>query len=419
MSYYKQLPPLTHLLYSSYQPGLVAYISSKGRPLEVHERSQGPRMATGVVAGEPGDEFSVHFVEQRTRKPAKGYEIKLYFGEEYITGNFMRPAETGYDTSLDHPHRWHTYSDTRVDNYTVRPFAFSKIATTDDKSKVTEGAAAEDISTVRFKYRRIKNVRVHKQTAVQRAEKQSRISKASSDLLGNRDGRKVDEKADKGSFSLAASYGNLVTDELQLSQRGKRAAAKVYNYEIVDPNFPDLTFTFKIRSQVWLDKTEKERESASAPPPAAVERHDTPPIDLNDGAICLDMDEDEVDRLIEREAAEIAAGKRQADGPHKGPRKRVKREELEASDEEAEDEEDADAGAERSDAQAGEPFYPSDDESGSDGEGYYARGEHLLLKVKPEPQPVVQQPMVHAQASPPVASGSGTVHGAKVKAEQE
>ncbi|GAA6001951.1 hypothetical protein JCM10207_003008 [Rhodosporidiobolus poonsookiae] len=410
---YKQLPPLTHLLYTPDQFGLAAYISDgNGKPLKVHDLDYGQRSASGMIAGEPGQKFSVTFVEQRTEKPKKGYSISLYFGEKHIDGEWLRAADAPWDEPPNHQRRFFTYSETRVDDHSVRPFTFGKIQTTDDQSEVTEDTNfAQDISTIRFKYRRIKNARLVKETAEEKAAKRARKKTANEDPLSSLDNRKINEKADKGAFALAASYGNAVTKKLKLSKSEKKTAAKRYTYDFLDPLVPDLTFTFRIRSQAWFDKREEDQSSHATPPPAPPERPETPPIHLNDGAMCLDMDEDEVDRLIEREDAEIAAGKRKAEGAHQGPRKRVQLEDLEASDdeEEEEEEEEEDGDGVEGGAGAGVPFFPSDDESGSDGEGYYARGEHARAKSQAGSQPTVLQPLVQVQMPSSVASGSGTV----------
>ncbi|GAA5901121.1 hypothetical protein JCM6882_006124 [Rhodosporidiobolus microsporus] len=297
-----KVPPLKYCLYPSRESsrehhGLRAFIAVDGEPLPVYEMEEWGRTVMGSVQGEVGQQFEVVLYDGR-KKVNRGYKLNVLFGKQTdsVAGLYIKPdyVKDMADDPKDDESRFTRFGSVRVDNHHIRPFRFSKVATTDK-----EGEAAEDInlnmlSTVKITYGRIKQAPKRKKTAKEKeAAKEQRKKQAEEKKSGAHYAKRLPsepaagssdllfEGKDKAMFAMSASLGDVITSEVPKKRKASTVtadnggepaasaskAASTMSYEdqyitsgssweyvYIDPQRVEVTFEFRIRSSIYIDK---------------------------------------------------------------------------------------------------------------------------------------------------------------------
>ncbi|GAA6010184.1 hypothetical protein JCM10207_005656 [Rhodosporidiobolus poonsookiae] len=304
------VPGQSKCLFSLSSPQLKAFLTSKGRPLQIFGMEERDKVVSGFVQGAEGAEFSVHFHDGRTRKPATGYEVSVYFGQKSQGHFYSEPSEVPVDASEHFEGRFAKWSSKRTH---VRPFTFTKARTTDDKGEQCwDKDFLDNVGLIKLEYRRIKqSPPLTKEETEKKKEKEKEKAKAAKEKAGKgagatprykdplrkQDGRLLDEDTDKG------NYGKLIPKKLATPYSSSSSTASGWRYDYVDEEEVDITFAFRVRSQAWVEDflSNDLPETSPSPPP-------TPPLKVA-GQLFLDFSEAEAQGVVaaKRESASTAA----------------------------------------------------------------------------------------------------------------
>ncbi|GJN90612.1 hypothetical protein Rhopal_003624-T1 [Rhodotorula paludigena] len=371
------------------RPEFKAFVTVKNKPLPVfgmRETAQGK--ASGFIQGAYGAEFEVWFYDGRTKKPKRGHEICLYFGDQYISGYFFEVGKSPHEKPLNHRSRY-----TAWDTKHVRPFTFGDVPTADGASGQTSNDLdfLDAVSSLKILVRGITQV---KRTVVRvsnkdkkKAQKEVKEAKRTDPLdKQEKDKRAVDEKAEKAQFGLKASFGALE----ERPEREKDPNEKQYktSYDYLPHKKDDFSFTFYMRSDVWV------RNFLADEGPKELPRPTTPPLVIGN-AIYLDMDEQEAMDEDRRER-ERAKNRPPKPAVQDETEQAVSSAEEDCVTEGEEAEEDGDEDEDDDDDENDEDYVDdfhdpldsdrvaSDDDSGSDGDDMYA-GARPAAEMPPPP----------------------------------
>ncbi|GAA5820367.1 hypothetical protein JCM11251_005595 [Rhodosporidiobolus azoricus] len=296
--------------------GIKVFLAVKERPLELFGMQEVGQTVQAFLKGEVGQDFEVIFYDGRERQAKKeGYEVKVFFGKRRVAFTRERPGTVDFatgqsDTSIFRFTRFKKYrvDDVLLDTLAtrlnidadesqehVRHFSFAKVATTDNADEAcTDNDYLANLSIIKVEYRRVKNMAKEKAATGEKSRKKLAEQNGAamdakegggskrSGILDKDGERRLSETADKGTFALAPSFGNLVEDKKKNSSH-----VAPWSYAYVDEDKVDLTFTFRVRSEarvasVW--EREADLEPILSSPPKTVELGD---------ALYLDFDENE------------------------------------------------------------------------------------------------------------------------------
>ncbi|GAA5820369.1 hypothetical protein JCM11251_005597 [Rhodosporidiobolus azoricus] len=240
--------------------GVRAFIAVDGQPLTVYEKYEAGTTVMGCVEAQPGQAFEAVFYDPR-KKAVKGREVSLLFGEKYVAESW---SEASYvkDLAFSHP-TIHFGSDALRMNGSTRYGQPIR-----DREAVSEEEEAQDApqsaGTIRGKPGPVSRV-IKKQQ-----EKEKR------------------EKA-------------------KAKERERRVREKRYRYEYVNRK-TDLTFEFRIRSSVYIDKIRNvvPAERVRDPAPKFLEEEGEVPVltvlesdDSGDEAAVVELKRRKLDHQLE------------------------------------------------------------------------------------------------------------------------
>ncbi|GJN90503.1 hypothetical protein Rhopal_003514-T1 [Rhodotorula paludigena] len=252
------VPKRSECLYFVNNPDLKAFLACDGQPLPIFRMEEFPNKVTGFVQGTYRANFTVGIYDGRKKRAPTGREVMIYFAQDYCSASMI-----SFEDEPDADTRFDLFESVRVDADHTRPFSFGAVPTSDDHNRIsTDDNFLDDVFSVRVTVRAIKN---YKQRVVRKKDQKAPQYRDQLKMQ-QKDKRCIDEKSEKASFSLTASYGPLAVEPAKKSKEKETRTT----YDHVREDVVDMTFKFFVVSDSWVKQWLGERATSAPPIPPPV-----------------------------------------------------------------------------------------------------------------------------------------------------
>ncbi|GAA6003845.1 uncharacterized protein JCM10292_003411 [Rhodotorula paludigena] len=251
------VPKQSECLYFGNNPDLKAFLACDGQPLPIFRMEEFPNKVTGSVQGTYRANFTVGIYDGRKKRAPTGREVMIYFAQDYCSASMI-----SFEDEPDADTRFELFESDHT-----RPFSFGAVPTSDDHNRIsTDDNFLDDVFSVRVTVRAIKN---YKQRVVRKKDQKAPQYRDQLKMQ-QMDKRCIDEKSEKASFSLTASYGPLAVEPAKKSKEKETRTT----YDHVRKDVVDMTFKSFVVSDSWVKQWLGERAPPIPPPVGMVDKGD-------------------------------------------------------------------------------------------------------------------------------------------------